>query len=66
MISLEDRQLMAHTRPSKAHRDHAPLKVARASAGIDARTLQRWKSGAGLQRGDARPAGRASQCPLMP
>ena len=54
MISLEDRQLIAQ-HVEQAHRDGARLKAACALAGIDVRTLQRWKVGAGLQRGDPRP-----------
>jgi len=54
MISLEDRQLIAQ-HVEQAHREGARLRAACALAGIDVRTLQRWKRGSGLQRGDARP-----------
>ena len=54
MISLEDRRIIAQ-HVEQAHRDGARLKAACALAGIDACTLQRWKSRAGLQCGDARP-----------
>jgi len=65
MISLEDRQLMAQ-HVEQAHRDHAPLKVARASAASMHARCSAWKSGAGLQRGDARPQAVAYISPLMP
>lgn len=54
MISLEDRQSIAGL-VVQAHRKGARLKTACEVAGIDTRTLQRWKSCAGLQNGDARP-----------
>jgi transposase InsO family protein len=54
MIALEDRQIIAQ-HIEQAHRDGARVKAACALAGIDARTLQRWRSGAGLQCGDTRP-----------
>jgi putative transposase len=60
MISLEDRQLIAQ-HVEQAHRDGARLKAACALAGIDARTLQRWRAGAGMP--DRRPC---VPCPLMP
>ena len=53
MIGLEDRQALArdiHT----AHSAGARLKQACETAGIEVRTLQRWKVGAGLVSGDAR------------
>lgn len=54
MIRLEDRQTLAgHI--AQAHADGARLKLACQLAGIDARTLQRWKAGDGLVRGDQRP-----------
>jgi transposase InsO family protein len=54
MIGLEDRQVLAlgiHT----AHRAGARLHLACAIAGIDLRTLQRWKASDGLVAGDGRP-----------
>jgi len=54
MTSLEDRRALAEL-VEQAHREGARVKAACAVAGIDARTLQRWKAGAGLGRGDARP-----------
>lgn len=54
MIRLEDRQtLVAHV--DAARGAGARLAPACKLAGIDARTFQRWKAGAGLQRGDGRP-----------
>ena len=54
MIGLEDRQRMARWIDS-AHRDGARLEQACTVAGIDVRTLQRWKAQDGLQTGDRRP-----------
>lgn len=54
MISLEDRQQVARA-VEQAHRDGARLRRACAEAGINVRSLQRWKRGAGLERGDRRP-----------
>jgi putative transposase len=54
MIGLEDRQALArdiHT----AHTTGARLKCACETAGIDLRTLQRWKAFDGLVGGDGRP-----------
>ena len=54
MIGLEDRQSLArdiHT----AHTAGARLKLACATAGIEIRTLQRWKAFDGLISGDGRP-----------
>ena len=54
MIVLEDRQALArdiHT----AHSAGARLHLACETAGIDLRTLQRWKADAGLDAGDGRP-----------
>ncbi len=54
MIGLEDRQALArdiHT----AHSAGARLRLACETAGIDIRTLQRWKASEGLCRGDGRP-----------
>ena len=54
MISLEDRQSIAGM-VEQAHREGARLRAGCEVAGIDTRTLQRWKACAGLQNGDARP-----------
>ena len=54
MILLEDRQKTAQW-VEQACREGARLKSACELAGIDARTLQRWRSGAGLSHGDGRP-----------
>ncbi|MHB1241064.1 MAG: IS3 family transposase [Gammaproteobacteria bacterium] len=55
MIRLEDRQtLVGHI--EQAHADGARLKPACELAGIDVRTLQRWKAGDGLVHGDGRPS----------
>ena len=54
MILVEDRQIIAE-RIAQAHRKGARLKAACALAGVDVRTLQRWKREDGLQRGDRRP-----------
>jgi putative transposase len=54
MIGLEDRQAMAR-QIEQAHRSGARLKLACELFGIDVRTLQRWKAGDGLERGDRRP-----------
>jgi hypothetical protein len=54
MIGLEDRQFMArdiHT----AHDAGARLRLACDTAGINTRTLQRWKAHDGLAKGDGRP-----------
>lgn len=54
MIGLEDRRSLARDIET-AHRDGARLRLACEVAGIDVRTLQRWKCGAGLLAGDGRP-----------
>ena len=54
MIALEDRQRTAQW-IEQARREGARLRSACEVSGIDTRTLQRWKAGAGLQRGDGRP-----------
>jgi transposase InsO family protein len=54
MIRLEDRQRLAHD-IEQAHVAGARLKPACELAGIDVRTLQRWKASAGLVHGDGRP-----------
>jgi len=54
MIRLEDRQVMV-SHIEQAHVAGARLKPACELAGIDVRTLQRWKAGDGLVRGDGRP-----------
>ncbi len=53
MISLKDRQSIARA-VDEAHRGGARLRCACAEAGITLRTLQRWKGGCGLERGDRR------------
>jgi transposase InsO family protein len=53
MSLVEDRQMIAE-RILQAQRKGARLKVACELAGIDVRTLQRWKR-AGLEHGDRRP-----------
>jgi putative transposase len=54
MIGLEDRRTLAR-QIEVAHAAGARLHVACEVAGIDVRTLQRWKAGDGLTTGDARP-----------
>lgn len=54
MIGLEDRQRIARDIEA-AHRAGARLRAACETAGIDARTLQRWKATEGLVQGDRRP-----------
>lgn len=54
MIRLEDRRKLAQD-IEQAHHAGARLKPACELAGITERTLQRWKSGDGLVRGDGRP-----------
>jgi transposase InsO family protein len=54
MIGLEDRHALAQDIQT-AHRSGARLRLACTSAGIDARTLQRWKAQQGLVVGDGRP-----------
>jgi transposase InsO family protein len=54
MIGLEDRQSLARDIET-AHQDGARLHKACAVAGIDVRTLQRWKACDGLVSGDGRP-----------
>jgi putative transposase len=54
MIDLEDRQSLARDIEA-AHDAGARLHLACETAGIDVRTLQRWKAREGLQRGDGRP-----------
>ena len=53
MTRLEDRQILAHD-ITQARADGARLAPACAVAGIDARTLQRWRAGAGVAHGDRR------------
>ena len=55
MIGLEDGQVVARN-VLMAHTDGARLRLACEIAGIDVRTLQRWKAGEGLVSGDGRPA----------
>ena len=54
MIGLEDRRTIAQA-VDTAHEAGARLRLACATAGIDVRTLQRWKAADGLQAGDRRP-----------
>ena len=54
MIGLEDRQALVKDIHA-AHTTGARLKPACAIAGIDLRTLQRWKAMDGVIRGDGRP-----------
>ena len=54
MIGLEDRQACAQD-IHVAHEAGARLRLACETAGIDERTLQRWKAREGLVRGDRRP-----------
>lgn len=54
MIGLEDRQALAQD-INAAHAAGARLQPACEIAGIDARTLQRWKAQEGLTAGDGRP-----------
>jgi putative transposase len=54
MIRLEDRQKLAQD-IEHAQAAGAQLKPACELAGIDVRTLQRWKAGDGLVQGDKRP-----------
>ena len=54
MIRLEDRQDIAQA-VEQAHAAGARLRPACELAGITVRTLQRWKAGDGLVRGDRRP-----------
>jgi transposase InsO family protein len=54
MIGLGDRQALARD-IHVAHTDGAKLQLACETAGIDVRTLQRWKAHDGLVTGDGRP-----------
>jgi transposase InsO family protein len=54
MIGLEDRQSLAQGIEA-AHQAGARLRLACEVAGIDVRTLQRWKARQGLVSGDGRP-----------
>ena len=54
MIGLEDRRSLARDIQA-AHQGGARLHKACEVAGIDVRTLQRWKAGDGLVCGDGRP-----------
>ena len=54
MIGLEDRRTVAQD-ILKAHSSGARLRLACETAGIDVRTLQRWKARQGLVSGDGRP-----------
>ena len=55
MIGLEDRRETAR-KILKAQASGARLRLACEIAGIDERTLQRWRAGDGLVVGDGRPA----------
>lgn len=55
MIGLEDRQACAQD-IRLAHQSGARLRPACETAGIDIRTLQRWKAQHGLVTGDGRPS----------
>ena len=54
MIGLEDRQTVAQN-ILMAHTAGARLRLACETAGIELRTLQRWKTRGGLMAGDGRP-----------
>lgn len=54
MIALEDRRSLAQDIDT-AHKAGARLRLACDIAGIDVRTLQRWKAHEGLVQGDGRP-----------
>ena len=54
MIGLEDRRKTS-LNILTAHSDGARLRLACEVAGIDLRTLQRWRAGDGLEAGDKRP-----------
>ena len=54
MTRLEDRQILVRD-IEQACAEGARLTPACALAGIDARTLRRWKAGDGLKQGDRRP-----------
>lgn len=54
MILIEDRRSLAHDIDA-AHSAGARLRLACEIAGIDERTLQRWKAHSGLAKGDGRP-----------
>ena len=54
MTRLEDRQTLAAV-VAEARADGARLGPTCALAGIDPRTLQRWRASDGLARGDRRP-----------
>jgi len=55
MIPLEDRRRIVAA-VDEAHVAGARLRPACELAGIDIRTLQRWRAGGGLDHGDRRPA----------
>lgn len=54
MIGLEDRRTLARD-ITQAHGAGARLRLACETAGIELRTLQRWKAHEGLTAGDGRP-----------
>ena len=55
MIGLEDRRSLAKD-IAAANTAGARLRLACQSAGIDLRTLQRWRAAGGLVGGDGRPS----------
>jgi transposase InsO family protein len=54
MTRLEDRQTLMRA-IAQVHAEGARVRPACALAGIDVRTLQRWKAGGSLAQGDRRP-----------
>ena len=64
MIGLEDRQSLSQD-IGVAHAAGARLRLACEVAGIDVRTLQRWKAHDGLTAGEAGRR-RCARCPAMP
>jgi hypothetical protein len=63
MIGLEDRQSLSQE-IGAAHAAGARLHLACEVAGIDLRTLQRWKAHEGLTAGDGRPQAVRPLCSL--
>ena len=55
MTALEDRRKLSED-IEQAHQAGARLRLACEVAGIDVRTLQRWKASDGLEHGDGRPS----------
>jgi hypothetical protein len=54
MTRLEDRQILVRDN-DQACADGSRLAAACSLAGVDARTLRRWRAGDGLMQGDRRP-----------